>query len=481
MKKISILLIALVAILGFAWYKGNERTSRLNRNLTTVKLRELLFPTFDVNGIKKVRIKEEKSEATLVVQNDTWVVQERSGYPLDKEKLQTALLSLKYEKIKAGRRIGKDSWGKVNVNAPEAGYGVGTLVELYDDKDVLKHSFVLGGKVTSSGGSSSEQMNMFGGGSGNRFVRVLGEDTIWEIGEQLPDLVAKPDAWLSKPFIDVQKIKSVEVTFAKPEDSWKASRSDENADFILTDARPGEKLDPGKASLGALFSNATFNDVVTKEKAAAALKDAIKVKLVTFQGFTYDIQAAREAAQPGSGADKYYITVNVSATLPKERAAAKDEKPEDKKSKDEAFAAEKKALEEKLAAEQKMAGWVYEVSEYSVSSLLKKHSEIIAPPEKKDASAPGAAGTNALPDVKKMLPGIIPGSTPPVASPPPASVSTPPIQLPQPPKVELKPAPSPDASPVPGAKPLEPAKPADQPAKASDAPKPAEPAKEPAK
>ena len=111
MKKISILLIALFAILGLAWYKGKERNSRLNRTLTTVKLREWLFPDFDVNGIKKIRIKEEKSETTLVVQNDTWVVQERSGYPLDKEKLQTALLSLKYEKIKAGRRIGKDSWG----------------------------------------------------------------------------------------------------------------------------------------------------------------------------------------------------------------------------------------------------------------------------------------------------------------------------------------------------------------------------------
>jgi len=472
MKKISILLIALIAILGFAWYQGNQRKSRLNRTLSTVKLRELLFPDFDVNGIKKIRIKEDKSETTLVVQNDTWVVQERSGFPIDKEKLQTALLSLQYEKIKAGRRIGKDSLGKIGLNTPDAGYGAGTLVELFDDKGGLKHTLVLGGKVTSSGGSSNEQLNMFGGGSGNRFVRVVGEDTVWEIGEQLPDLVSKPEAWLSKAFIDVQKIKSVEVTFAKAEDSWKATRTDENADFMLTDAKAGEKLDPGKASLGALFSSATFNDVLPKDKAAGVMKDAVKFKIVTFQGFTYDFQTAKEAAQPGSGADKYYLTVSVSADLPKERAAAKDEKPEDKKSKDEAFAAEKKALQEKLAAEQKAtAGWTFDVSEYSVSSLFKKRSEILAPPEKSSTPAPGAPGTNPLPDVKKMLPGIIPGA----GSPPPVSVTTPPVslttqptQMPQPPKVELKPAPAPDASPVPGVKPAAepaPAKPAAEPAK----------------
>lgn len=473
MKKISILLIALFAILGLAWYKGKERNSRLNRNLTTVKLREWLFPNFDVNGIKKIRIKEEKSEATLVVQNDTWVVQERSGYPLDKEKLQTALLSLKYEKIKAGRRIGKDSWGKINVNTPDAGYGIGTLVEMYDEKGELKYSLVLGGKVNSSGGSSGEQMNMFGGGSsGSRFVRVVGEDTIWEIGEQLPDLVTKPESWISKSFIDVQELKSVTVSLAKPEDSWTAVRAEENGDFTLVDAKPGEKVDPGKATLGTLLSNASFTDVLAKDKVAAVMKDATKVKLVTFQGFTYDLQVAKQAGKTGTP-DKYFLSVNVSSVFPKQRPEVKDEKPEEKKANDESFAAMKKTLSEKLANEQKLAGWVFEVSEYSVSSLLKKRSEILAPPaEKTDAPVSGNGKPAGLPDVKKMIPGFLPGTTSPnptSVTTPPVSVSTPPTQLPQAPKVELKPAPSPDA-PVPGVKPVEPAKPAAEPAKPAAAP-----------
>jgi len=109
MKKIIILLVVLAAIIGTALVQSKKRTSLLNRSLVSVKARELLFPEFDINGIKKIVIKEDKGETTLVVQNDTWVVQERAGYPVEKEKLQTALLSLKYEKIKGGRRIGKDS------------------------------------------------------------------------------------------------------------------------------------------------------------------------------------------------------------------------------------------------------------------------------------------------------------------------------------------------------------------------------------
>jgi hypothetical protein len=477
MKKIIILLVILAAIVGIAFYKIKDRHTHLHTSAVGIKMRELLFPDFDINGIRKVRVKQDKAETTLVVQNDTWVVQERGGYPLDKEKLQTALLSLKYEKVKAGRRIGKDSWGKVGVNSPENAttFGAGTLVELFDDKDALKYSFVLGGQVNSSGGSNNDQMQMFGGPKGNRFIRIQGEDTIWEINDQLPDLVTKPDAWLAKAFIDVQKLKSVEVTAAKPEDSWKAARADESADFILEGAKPGEKIDAGKVSLGTLLSSPTFNDVLSKDKAAETMKGAVKAKLVTFDGFTYNIQAVKLTGQ--GGGDKYYLAVSVSAEIPKERPAVKDEKPEDKKKNDEAFAEEKKKMEEKLANEKKFEGWVYEVTEYTVSSLLKKRAEILAVPPPANQQPPAANGNTkpaGLPDIKKMIPGLDPSAVPPGFTPPASP-------LPVMPKTEIKPAPAPDANPITGEKQVQPTKPAEPAKPAADKPaeaaKPAEPAK----
>lgn len=458
MKKIVILLILLVGIGGIAYYKSNERNFRLSNSSASVKSREYLFPEFDINGIRKIHIKDDKNESNLTVQNDTWVINERGGYPINKEKLQTALMSLKYEKIKAGRRIGKDSWGKVGVNSPgdTSAFGVGTLVELFDDKGGLKHSFVLGGQVNSSGGGN-EQMKMFGGATGNRFVRIKNEDPIWEIGDQLTDLVTPPDSWLDKVFLNVEKIKSIEVIATKPEDSWKASRPDaETTDFILEGAKPNEKIDNGKASLAALLSSPTFNDVQTKDKAAELLKDAVKAKIVTFDGFTYDVQVGKKKV---GETDKYYLTTVVSAVFPKERAPVKDEKPEDKKKNDDAFAEEKKKLEEKLDSEKRFAGWVYEVTEYTVSTLLKKRSEILADPEKPGDPAAGAAveGDNGLPNVRKMFPGLpmqppapsapsAPASVPPpvptVESSTPKALTEPAAPLPTSPKPEIKPEPT---------------------------------------
>lgn len=448
MKKIVILLVVLAAVVGIALYKSSERSSRLNRSGTSVKTRELLFPDFenDINNIKKVRVKEDKSEVTLAVQNGTWVVVERGGYPLSKEKLQTVMMTLQYEKIKAGRRIGKDSWSKVGVNSPgdATASGVGTLVELFDDKGNVKYSFVLGGNVSSSGGSNNDSMSMFGGPQGNRFVRLKDEDTIWEIGAQLSELTTKPDAWLDKSFIDIQKIKSVEVTAARPEDSWKASRADAQAtDFTLEGAKPGEKIDGGKASLATLLSSPTFNDVMPKDKAADLLKDSVKAKIVTFDGFTYNLQIAKKKE---GETDKYFLTVAVTADLPKERAPVKDEKAEDKKKNDDTFAEEKKQLEEKLANEKAFEGWVYDVSEYTVSTLLKKRSEILAeaPKASETPAAPGASNRPAgLPDVTRMIPGL-----PQVPSATPSPLTNPPPPVPQAPKPELKPAPAPEPAPA---------------------------------
>ncbi len=478
MKKSVILLIVLAGVLGIAYYKKNERNSRLNRSTASIKLREKLLPDLtDVNAIKKIRIKDSSSEATLQVQNDTWVIAERGGYPLNKETLQTALLSLQHEKVKAGRRIGKDSWGKVGVNSPgdATASGTGTLVELFDEKGALKQSFVLGGTVTSSGGSNNDSMSMFGGPTGNRFVRIKDDDTLWEVGNQFSELATKPDAWLQKSFIDVQKVKSVEVTAATPADSWKASRADENApDFVLEGAKAGEQIDSGKANLASLLSSPTFNDVQPKDKAAETMKDAVKAKITTFDGFTYNVQVAKKKVD---NADKYYLTVAVSADLPKERPAVKDEKEEDKKKNDDTFAEEKKQKEEKLANEKQHEGWVYEVSEYTVSTLLKKRSEILADASKEPAAGAAAGGSiPGLPNVQSMIQGLSKQAAPAAAETPavpapeaapmpkaegstPPALTNPPATVPEAPKVELKPAPAPEAPPAP-APASEPAKPA---------------------
>ena len=445
MNKIILLLAVLAALVGAVIYQQKDRKSRLSSGARKgVEMRELLLPALDVNSVQKIRVKDDKSEVNVALNGTTWTVAERGGYEASFDKISRALLALKEQKNTRKQIVGKESWGKIGVQPPGEpnAYGIGTLVELMDDKGNLKKSLILGANVTSSGNANASPF----GGSNERMIRIPDDgDTIWVVGNTFSDLETKPDSWIEKAFFDVQKLKSVEVTAAKPEDSWKASR--ENADateFTLEGAKPGEKLDNGKINLTSLLSAPTFNDVLTKDKAAETMKGAVKARLVTFEGFTYDVQSVKQKV---ADADKYFVTVAVSADIAKERAPVKDEKAEDKKKNDDAFAEEKKKKEEKLANEKKLAGWVYEVTEYTVSSLLKYRAEVLAAPEAKDATlapTPGAPASG-LPNVSKMLEGLKPAATPPAL--------TPASPLPEAPKTEIKPAPAPDANPVTGEKP----------------------------
>ncbi len=454
MKKILILTAVLAALVGAALYQKKDRSSRLSSGSRVgAPSREMLLPDFDVNSVQKIRLKDEKNEVNVALNGTVWTLAERGGYEASFEKISRALLALKEQKIARKQRVGKESWGKIGVQPPGEpnAYGIGTLVELLDGKGNIKKSLVLGGNVTSSGNANASPF----GGSSERLVRIPEDgETIWTVGNTFEDLDTKADSWIEKAFFDVQKIKAIEVTAAKPEDSWKAARTDAEApEFPLEGAKPGERIDTAKVSIATLLSGPTFNDVLGKDQAAKIMKDPVKAKITTFDGFTYNLQVVKQAGQDGSG-DKYYLTVAVSAELPKERAPVKDEKPEDKKTNDAAFTEEKKKLTDKLTAEQKLNGWVYEVTEYTISNLLKKRSEILAEPEKNAPAAPATGTTPAgLPDVQKMLQGLKPAPTAP-------GLTAPSSPLPETPKPEIKPAPAPGTNPITGEKPAEPAKPA---------------------
>lgn len=427
MKKIIVLLVVLAALIGVALYTQNSSEKRLK----PVAGREKLVPDLDVNAVRKIRIKEGDTTATLAFTADTWTVAERSNYPAAFEKIGNLLIELKDQKAGKQRTLGKNAWGDVKLKAPGDGKAeeTGLQVELLGDGDKAISTLVLGKNVNSS--TVGKEASPFGGGGSERYVRATSDtDAVWVVDNQFYDLKPAAEEWIDKSFIDVQKIKEVQVTAPKAEDSWKVARKDETSEFVLTDAKPGDEFDNSKASLAALLSNATFSDIVPKDKASGDfLKDAYAVKVTTFDNFVYDFKMLKK----GEGSDeKHYMTVAVSANLPKERAPGKDEKPEDKKKADEEFAATKKTQEEKLAKEKKHEGWVYEVSSYVISNVLKKRGETL-----------------------KEKPAAPPAPAPAAATTPPVSVTTPPIAVP--PAPSPAPAKAAESSATPAASPAKPA------------------------
>lgn len=448
MKKIISLLVILGVLIAAAVVYQEQQNTLLNGAASRgIKMRERLLPDLEPTALRKFNLKDDKASVSITISDDlkTATLAERAGYPASIDKLSTVMADLREQKISNMQVVGKGAWAKSKLKAPGDGTeGIGTQLEMLGSADKPLATLIFGSNIETSGGNSNPMM----GGTNQRFVRVPDDgESICVVNNTYFDLEAKPENWLDKAFIDVQKIKEITVTAPKAEDSWNVKRPDENAaDFVLADAKSGESLDSTKLPASSILSAPTFNDVNAKDKAAELLKDASKVKITTFDGFTYDVQVAKQSKD---GSDKYYLSVAVAAELPKERAPVKDEKPEDKKKKDEEFATAKKSKEEKLAKEQKFAGWVYEVSEYTINNLLKKRSEIVkleVPPATPAPAAP--ASPTAAPAAPAPASAAPAPAQPEVKTTAPISVTTPPVSLPAAPKTEVKPAPAADANPA---------------------------------
>ncbi len=470
MKNKLILVVVLAALLGLAFWKRDANLQKTNSaKLVGAPMRELLLPDLKAkaNDIRKARVTDGDKKVNLALSGDKWTVAERDGYPAAFEKLARLVTDLAALKVAKKDVLGKSALGDAKLDLPTGQADDtkgGVLLEFLDEKDQPIASLVLGANRQST--TVGQQQQMFGGGSNERIVRVLNSqdgDTVWWVNNQFYDLSAKAEDWIFKSFIDIQKIKSVEVTTPKAEDNWKASRKDADADFALEGAVPGDELDNSKASLNGLLSAASFNDVLTKEQAKPDfMKDAWKAKITTFEGFTYNLLVLKK----GEGSDeKHYLSVAVSADIPQARTPEKDEKEEDKKKKDEEFAAKKKELEEKLAKAKEFEGWVYEVSSYTVSSLLKKKSELLKSVTVGEANPDGSSSVKAsvappvelTPPMEDKKPEAAkpdaPPPPPPAEEKKPVSVTTPPVAvppLPSVPKTEIKPTPPADANPATG-------------------------------
>jgi len=91
----------------------------------------------------------------------------------------------------------------------------------------------------------------------------------------------------------------------------------------------------------------------------------------------------------------------VSAKLPTERAAGKDEKPEDKTRLEKEFKDSQQKLADKLKQEQGYQQWTYLIPSWVVDPVLKERSQILTEKKEEPKSAVGtpekASETNQTP------------------------------------------------------------------------------------
>jgi hypothetical protein len=199
---------------------------------------------------------------------------------------------------------------------------------------------------------------------------------------------------LDKEFFKVEKMKSIRVTYPDATNSWSVSRETESvSEWTLAEARAGEVLDNGKtSSFGWALGNPTFNDVSTlADSRKPGFEKPVVISLQTFEDFGYTLKVG--APQD----DVLPLVLSVTASYPKSRPTAADEKPEDKDRLDREFAANLQRLDDKLAAERRFESWTYLISTGTLDALLKPRGELLkTEASEKDAATPTSQSPDFL-------------------------------------------------------------------------------------
>lgn len=354
-----------------------------------------LFKDFPLNEVAAITIRGASNTVDLTKKDEKWVVADRGGYPANFSTIKDILTKIWELKVLRPIPVGPSQLGSLDLLEPGKGKNSGTEL-IFKDKDGKKlHSLLLGKEHMRESAQSSP---MGGGGfPDGRYLMPDGKnDSVALVQEAFSSVQTQPSSWLDRDFFKVEKPKSIAVTTTN---SWKVERETEAGEWKLADAKDDEKLDSSKtSSFNYALSSPSFEDVVVGKQAEDIdFKSGDHIVIETFEGFTYSVDARKGED------DKFYLKVDVKADLPKERAAGKDEKPEDKTKLDKEFQEKQDKLKEKLAKEQAYSQWTYEVSNWTLNSLLKSRSDLLKKPEppKPAAASPATAVPSVSPAEEK--------------------------------------------------------------------------------
>lgn len=383
-KQFTLLALALLVIggVGLLAYRNQNASYKRSDDSLSAKL----LGNLAVNDVAQLTIKQGTNELNLAKQGDLWRVKERNNYPANFEQIREFLRQAPDLKFAQKEKIGQSLLARLELTAPGAGANTGTLVELKDKDGKVMKSLLLGKKHMKKPATPSPM----GGDEGwpdGRYVMV-GTDLnqVGIISNPLSNLEAKPENWINKDFLKVENVRAVAVTTGTATNDWRAARTNAAGEFKLANLKTGEEADANKVSpLGSLLSSASFNDVLpaSTDPKTVGLDKPVTASVETFDDFKYQFKLGK-----GHG-ENYHLQLTVSAALPKERTAGKDEKPDDKTKLDKEFADKAKKLEEKLAQEKAFEGWIFTVNKWNVEALLKSRHELLA--EKKEEPKPGDA------------------------------------------------------------------------------------------
>ena len=383
-RKQFIILLALVVVVGAAGLLVRQRSSESWQS-SGPAIGQKLLPNLAVNDIAEISIKSGTNEMHLTKHGDSWCVHERADYPANFSDIRSLLVKLADLKVAQSDDIGPSQLGRFELLPAGPGTNTATSVEFKDQSGKALNWIMLGKKHLAKPPKNSQLGGMGDEGwpDGRYVMTGTGAKRLLLISDPLDTLQPKPESWLNKDFLSIEKPRAIAVQFPEATNSWKLTRASETNDWHLADSKTGEKLDSSKiSSVTNPFNSPSFNDVAAAGTGSAASNTLLTVE--TFDGFNYVAKIGPKQN------DNYPVNFSITASLATERPTAKDEKPDAKAKLDKEFKDQQSKLAEKLAKEKAFANWVYQLPAFSVDEILKSRNQLLveaptntpAPPQK---------------------------------------------------------------------------------------------------
>lgn len=393
-RQLTLILMIAVVLGAIGWVLFHRGARSWVSKLTSGDAKVLEFP---LNDVAHIIIKDGSGEVNLLRNADVWVVRERADYPANFEQVSRFLQKIWNLKPVQTLQVGPSQLARFDLVQPaKDSKSSGTQLEL-KNKDKKQIAALLAGKQYMKQAAQSFGPTQFPAG---RYVMPLNDTKrVALISDLLQDLVTKPERWLDRDFIKIEKPKSIALDGTSPSIKWKLARENDSAQWKFADPKPGEELDETKASaLGSSVSSLNFTDVLDPQ---TALENPSTVTIETVDGFTYTLKIGQLKGET------YPLTLTVEATPLPTSTPPPNEKPEEQKRREEEFAKKKKTREEKLAREKKFEGRPFLINKFAIEQLLKNRTDLIKTepsPTPSLAPVPGAPGRVPTSPIPRALP-----------------------------------------------------------------------------
>lgn len=365
-----VVLAALVVLVaggaGVAWWK------RSAYEVSDIRVGQRLLEGFKVDEVTQVDVADAQGTVTLVRGERGWSVKERGGFPADIEPIRDLLVKLQELKVVQAEGLTDAVRPRMQLAAPGAGAKpeeTGTLVELKarDGKSVAK--LVLGKQAMKETRGPGLGMGVPSG----RYVWVAADpQRVSVVSEPFASVAAKPQDWLAKELLRLERPKSLIVAGPDGRERWSVSKDSEGSDWKLAGAG---KFNAARAqdAASALYGLRIADAAAGVSDADAGLDKPTLVRATTFEGWAYEVRIGKPA--PGG---RRYVKTGITGAAPETRTPAADEKPEDKEKNEKAFTDRKELLAAKLAREKAVAGQTVLVESASLEPLLRDRAALLA-------------------------------------------------------------------------------------------------------